>query len=91
VSGPKQDDYATLADYDRDLRLHSEYIQTKIRSRKMIITYRFTLNIGGAERPLLIRAATHRITPANEIEFYDEADRLIATVPAPSVITFTES
>lgn len=54
-------------------------------------THRLTISVAGKERPLVIYADHCVISQANEIDFYDAADRLIATVPSDIVIKHTES
>lgn len=56
-----------------------------------MIAYKFNLSIAGKERPLVIYADHKVITEENELQFYDAADNLIATVSAEIIIAFTES
>lgn len=56
-----------------------------------MITYRLSIAMIGREQPLTIYADHRVINEANEVEFYDAADTLIATVPAAIIIDLVEA
>lgn len=51
-----------------------------------MITYRLQIVVGNKAQALTIHANYNTITETNQVEFYDAADTLIATVPAEIII-----
>jgi hypothetical protein len=56
-----------------------------------MITYHLDIVIGGRAQRITIHADHRVINESNHVEFYDSADKLIATVPVSIIVDTIES